>query len=175
MTQFAMRALALLALLLMVSGCVSVPPAPVMAKATLAESLYVAQPWAQQPPVDISRRLAGIQRALAGVQQSVNSYYSAINAQAAEHNRRVFLQAELARAEEAQRRMLAERLAAERANAANQPRKFVPAKFDPKKIANPRPYDGTGWQLGEALYENVHGWNEWSRHTFWQTIRNSPH
>lgn len=163
MTQFTMRVLAPLALLLTVSGCASVPPAPAMDDTTLAESLYVAQPWARQPPVDIYRRVAAIQGALAGVQHSVNSYYSAINAQAVEHNRRVFLQAELARAEEAQRRILAERLAVERANAANQPRKFVPAKFDPKKAASPRPYDDTGWKLGEALYENVHGWNQWQR------------
>jgi hypothetical protein len=175
MAQFGIRTFAPLVLLLAASGCASVPPAPAMKKGALAESLYVIQPWAQQPPVDIYRRVAAIQGALAGVQQSVNSYYSAINAQAAEHNRRVFLQAELARAEAAQRRLQAERMAAERANSASQRQILTPAKFDSKKVAMPRAYDDTGWKLGEALYQNVHGWTQWSRHTFWESMRNSPH
>jgi len=70
----------------------------------LPENWYVYMPWAQQPPVDVYRRVAAIQSALGGLQSSVNAYSSAIQAQADAHNQRVFMQAELARIEALQPR-----------------------------------------------------------------------
>ena len=68
----------------------------------LPENWYVLQPWMQHPPVDVYRRVAGLQSAIGGVQSSVNSYSRAVQAQAKAHNQRVMMQAELARVEAAQ-------------------------------------------------------------------------
>jgi len=65
----------------------------------LPENWYRVAPWAEQPPVDLVRRVAAIQSALGGLQGAVNSYSSAIQAQADAHNQRVLMQAELARIE----------------------------------------------------------------------------
>lgn len=66
---------------------------------SLPENWYRVQPWAEQPPVDVYRRVAAVQSALGGLQRSVNTYSAAIQAQAAARNQRVFMQAELARVE----------------------------------------------------------------------------
>jgi hypothetical protein len=94
-----MQAITVLPFLLWVLCCTPTAGATEDAGNTLPENWYSVAPWAQQPPVDIIRRVAAIQSALGGLQSSVNAYSSAIQAQADAHNQRVFMQAELARIE----------------------------------------------------------------------------
>jgi Skp family chaperone for outer membrane proteins len=103
-------------ILALASACTCMPAAAGDA-APLPERLYVQQPWAQRPPVDLVRAFRRLQSSLSGMQAAVNNYSQALSAQAAEQNRRVFMQAELARVEEAQRQERARLLAAQRREA----------------------------------------------------------
>ena len=96
MKQIYMGNLSRLVIMAVASGCASVLLASEPADNLLAETFYLEQPWAQYPPVDIFRRVSAIQSSLSGVQNSLNAYSAAISAQAAEQNRRVLMQAELA-------------------------------------------------------------------------------
>lgn len=69
---------------------------------SLTENWYVLLPWAQQPPVDIYRKVANLQSAIGGLQNSMNAYTRAVKTQASAHNQRVLMQAELSRVEAAQ-------------------------------------------------------------------------
>ena len=104
MKQSFMGNLSRLMIMAVASGCTSVLLASEPADNLLVETFYLEQPWAQYPPVDIFRRVSAIQSGLSGVQNSLNAYSAAISAQAAEQNRRVFMQAELARVEAAQQK-----------------------------------------------------------------------
>lgn len=97
-----MRVSAVLAFVLAVSVGAPVLRAADDTGNPLAENWYTVQPWAEQPPVDVYRRVAAIQSALGGLQNSVNAYSSALHSWADTQNRKVFLQAELARVEAAQ-------------------------------------------------------------------------
>jgi hypothetical protein len=130
----------------------------------IAESFYTQQPWAQKPPVNITRRLSAIQGAVSGMQQSLDSYAALTRAQAAAHNERVFLNAEIARNKAEMDRVRAEEMEKERLAAiaaAPRDREYKPKKID--HFAAPRPYDDTGWKLGVALANNVKGWGQWQR------------
>jgi hypothetical protein len=94
-----MRASAFLACVFVVSFGGPASAADEAAGSQLPENWYRIQPWAEQPPVNIFRRVAAVQSALGGLQSSVNAYSSALRAQADAHNQRVLMQAELARVE----------------------------------------------------------------------------
>lgn len=173
MSRQALYRVTLMTLFAAVSGCASVPDAPTALNDSLPESFYIVQPWAQRPPVDIFRRVSAIQSALGGLQQSLNSYSAALNAQAAEHNRRVFLQAELARHEAAAQKRVEPRRSnfktrgtPEEIDAANRMRAIVPDRKIPTVSGG---YQGLSYtqeqaqQLGELFYGSVHGWKEWGR------------
>lgn len=94
-----MRASTILGCVLIVSVWAPASGAAEVTDDQLPENWYRLQPWAEQPPVDVFRRVAAVQSALGGLQSSVNAYSAAIQAQAAAHNQRVLMQAELARVE----------------------------------------------------------------------------
>lgn len=164
-----------LVFLLVASGCASVPQAPEHAKDSLPESYYVAQPWAQQPPVDIFRRVSAIQSALSGVQNSLNAYSAAISAQAAEQNRHVLMQAELARIEAAQqgveprRGNFSTRGTAAEIDAANRARVLKPSGEIPNSGVG---YTGLNYteqqayELGVTTANYVRATGGWARSTF---------
>ncbi len=86
--------------LLLLAGCLSVAvEAAENSDNSIPENWYRLHPWAEQPPVDVYRRVAAVQSALGGLQSAANSYSAAIQAQAAAQNQRVLMQAELARVE----------------------------------------------------------------------------
>ena len=94
-----MRAGAVLVCVLVASSGAPAAGAGEAADNQLPENWYRIQPWAEQPPVNVFKRVAAVQSALGGLQHSVNAYSSALRAQADAHNQRVLMQAELARVE----------------------------------------------------------------------------
>lgn len=154
------------------SGCASVPQAPEMPKDALAESLYVTQPWAERPPVDIYQHLSAMQAAGASAQQSLNAYTAALRAQAAQETHRMRLQAQLRNYELAQRderaRQLAEARRQAEAEAASRnigkPVRLGPMDFRPEWAKD------TGWQLGVVTWKYMCGWNQRFRKDFKESM-----
>lgn len=144
------------------AACASVQEAPEPRKDALPESFYVVAPWARQPPVNITARFNALNAALSGVQQSIDSYYASVQAQADAHNSRVFLQAELAASQAAERRREEERRAA-RAQPDSARGSYTTGKIDPKSIApykeNVPPW--TGFEAGTAVVGFAQGWRGW--------------
>ena len=143
------------------TGCASVGT-PVATGNGIAESMYTEQPWAKDPPVNITRRLSAIQGALGGAQQALNSYGAAMRASARTHNERVFRQAEISR-----RKMVDDRIREQQEQQrlkaiAEQERR--PVVLQPVGYLAPaRPWDDTGWKIGVAIAQNVRGWDKFMR------------
>jgi alpha-beta hydrolase superfamily lysophospholipase len=137
--------------------------------APLPERLYVQQPWAQQPPVNLVRAFRRMQSSLSGMQAAVNNYSQAISAQAAEQNRRVLMQAELARIEEAQRPERARLMAAQRReaelDAAARARMLAPVDKPPSNFAVGSPStsftEAQAYELGVATAEMARASRGW--------------
>ena len=149
----------------LIAACASTPEEPVARKDALPESYYVVAPWARKPPVDITGRFNAVNAALAGLQHSIDSYYAGVKAQADAYNSRVFMRAELARAQaEEQKREEARRAAQAKlqAQAGSPGTRLKTAKIG--HIA-PTVYDSTGLNFGFQLMDEVHGWNRWSGET----------
>lgn len=162
----------LIAVFAWLSGCASVPDAPKEPEYALPESFYVPRPWADQQPVDITRRVRAMQSALGSMQQAVNSYGAALQTQADLHNKQVFRQAELARAEEETRRLQALETQRQRNAEELKPALKINSKaFD--AVARPN-YTMLGWKLGEATALQAKGWSDWSRQQFWKNMRSLP-
>jgi hypothetical protein len=141
-----MRASASLACVLVVSVWVPVSVAGEVADSRIPENWYRILPWAEQPPVNVYKRVAAVQSALGGLQRSVNAYSSAIRAQADAHNQRVLMQAELARVEAMQPKPEPRR--------GNFATRGTPAEIDAAAAAGPLQVTGKmpGFSAGDPGY-----------------------
>jgi hypothetical protein len=141
-----MRAGTLLACVLVVSVGVPAAGADEAADGQLPENWYRIQPWAEQPPVNVFKRVAAVQSALGGLQSSVNAYSSALRAQADAHNQRVLMQAELARVEAMQPKPEPRR--------SNFATRGTPAEIDAAAAARPIQVTGKmpNFSVGDAGY-----------------------
>ena len=149
----------------LIAACASTPEEPVARKDALPESYYVVAPWARKPPVGITGHFNAVNAALAGVQHSIDSYYAGVKAQADAYNSRVFMRAELARAQaEEQKREEARRAAQAKLQAqAGSPG----TRFKTAKIGHIAPYNGlppwAGFQAGTYIVgyiDSVKGWGD---------------
>lgn len=142
-----MRASAVLVCIFVMSSGVPASFAGEAADSQLPENWYRVQPWAEQPPVNVFRRVAAVQSALGGLQSSVNAYSSALRAQADAHNQRVLMQAELARVEAMQSKPEPRR--------GNFKTRGSPEEIDAAAAARPVQVTGKmpGFSAGEAGYQ----------------------
>ena len=151
------------AALLAASGCASVPPAPPMAKDAIPESLYVSQPWALRPPVDIYRRLGAIQSAAASAQQALDTYSAALQEQAAQSARQEAREAEFRRnlLEQRDREAREHREALRREEAAARPKAGIAQPWPKAGLPASSPFPPDfGWQIGEATFDAMQGWTD---------------